>query len=85
MTVPEWKAYGPVTRSVLALSIHPLYANAQCMHVHSCVIKQMITVCMPVLADHMDCVKADMSDSALHASRHSMPFLSIPCQCPVNA
>ena len=63
---------------------HPLYANAQCMHVHLCVIKQMINVCMHVLADHMDCVKADMSDSALHASRHSMPFLSMPCQCLIH-
>ena len=84
MTVQEWKAYGRVRRSVLASSTHPLYANAQCMHVHLCVIKQMINVCMHVLADHMDCVKADMSDSALHASRHSMPFLSMPCQCLIR-
>ena len=43
-----------------------------------------VNVCMHVLADHMDCVKADMSDSALHASRHSMPFLSMPCQCLIH-
>lgn len=68
-------------RNVLASSTYPLYANAQCIHIHSCVIKQMTNLCMCVLADHMRCIRADMVNLALYASYHSMSFLSMPCQC----
>ena len=74
MTVPEWKAYGPVRRNVLASSKSALYANAQCMHGHSCVIKQMTYLHMRVLADCMRCITADMFDLVLYAACHSMPL-----------